>query len=94
MSMRAGLELSSDRIRAITTRGWRLTPVDTFEIKWNPDLPRDAVSLLMEHLGRVDEIAIAIGLGFTHVKEVALPRVPDEARRAMLTLEPDRFFPV
>ena len=94
MSKRVGLELTHDRIRAVTLGGWRSTPVETFELKWDPAVPRDAVALLREHLGRVTSISVAVGLGFTHVKHVALPPAPDEERRAMLTLEPDRFFAV
>lgn len=94
MSIRVGLELTPDRIRAVTVRGWRASPVDTFEIKWNPAVPRDAVAVLRQHLGRVTAIGVAVGLGFTHVKHVPLPPVPDEERRGILTLEPDRFFAI
>ena len=94
MSKRVGLELTHDRIRAVTLGGWRSSPVETFELKWDSTVPRDAVALLSEHLGRVTSISVAVGLGFTHVKHVALPPAPDEERRAMLTLEPDRFFAV
>ncbi|HEX2723636.1 MAG TPA: PilN domain-containing protein [Gemmatimonadaceae bacterium] len=83
-----------DRVRAITVRGWRASPVDTFEIRWDPAVPRDAVMLLRQHLGSVSAISVAVGLGFTHVKLVPLPPVSDEERRAMLTLEPDRFFAI
>lgn len=94
MSRRVGLEFAQDRIRAVTLAGWRASPVETFELKWDPAVPRDAVALLTQHLGRVSSISLAIGLGFTHVKNVPLPPAPDEERRAMLTLEPDRFFAV
>ncbi len=94
MSIRVGLELTPSRIRAVTVRAWRASPVDTFEIKWNPAVPRDAVTVLRQHLGRVSAVGVAVGLGFAHVKHVPLPPVPDEERRGILTLEPDRFFAI
>lgn len=94
MSTRVGLELTPTRIRAVTVRGLRGSPVDTFEIKWDPTVPRDAVKVLREYLGQVGAIGVAVGLGFAHVKHVPLPPVFEEQRRAILTLEPDRFFAI
>lgn len=92
MTARVGVELTEDRIRAVTVSRWSRKPEQTFEIRWDPRMPREAVDLLRNHLGGASGIGISIGLAYTHVKHVKLPPVASEERRGILTLEPDRFF--
>jgi hypothetical protein len=91
---RVGLELTNERIRAVTVGRFGRAPDQTFEIRWDTRAPGDAVALLRKQLGAVDSIALSIGLEFTHVKNVNLPPVSAEERRKILTLEPDRFFAI
>ncbi len=92
MSSIVGIDLSTDVVRAIAVGRWRQPR--TFEIAWDPSRPADAVSLLRAQFGPATRIAISVGLGFLHPKHVSLPPAPVAARRRMLALEPDRFFPV
>ena len=94
MTPRVGLELTHERIRAVTVRQWGSAAEQSFEIRWDPRAPHDAAALLRKQFGDVDSIALSIGLEFTHVKNVSLPPVSAEERRKILTLEPDRFFAV
>ena len=94
MTPRVGLELTHERIRAVTVGRWGSAAEQSFEIRWDPRAPRDAAALLRKQFGDVDSIALSIGLEFTHVKNVSLPPVSAEERRKILTLEPDRFFAI
>lgn len=94
MSRRVGLELTGDRIRAVTVSRWRGSPYESFEIRWDPRAPADAVGVLRKHLGEVTGIALSVGVEFLHVKHVKLPPVSATERRGILMLEPDRFFPI
>lgn len=94
MTKRVGLELCGDRIRAVTLSKWNGSPLESFEIRWDPALPDDAVSVLQRDLGKVSGIAIGIGLEFLQIKHVKLPPVSVSQKRRILMLEPDRFFPV
>lgn len=94
MSRRVGLELTGDRIRAVTVSRWRASPLESFEIRWDPRAPDDAVELLRKHLGAVSGIGLSVGVEFLHLKNVRLPPVSTPERRSILMLEPDRFFPI
>ncbi|HUQ48406.1 MAG TPA: PilN domain-containing protein [Gemmatimonadaceae bacterium] len=94
MTPRVGLELTHERVRALTVGRWGNAAEQSFEIRWDPRAPGDAAALLRKQLGNVDSIALSIGLEFTHVKNVSLPPVSAEERRKILTLEPDRFFAI
>lgn len=92
MTSRIGVELTEDRVLAVSVSRWSRKPEQTFEIRWDPRVPREAVALLRKHLGGASGIGVAIGLAYTHVKHVKLPPVGADERRGILTLEPDRFF--
>ena len=94
MTRRIGLELTDDRIRAVTVGQWNRAPHESFEIRWDPRAPRDAVAVLRKQLGEVSSVGLSIGLAFTHAKHVKLPPVSQAERRGILTLEPDRFFAI
>ena len=94
MTVQIGLELTEDRIRAVTVSRFTRSPRETFEIRWDPRAPRDAVLLLRQQLGQVAAIGLSIGLAFLHAKHIQLPPVSSEERRGILTLEPDRFFAI
>ena len=88
-----GVELSLDTVRAVSLESWRGTP-RTFECAWDPNRPADAVAQLRAHFGSANRVAISVALAFLHVKNVKLPPAPLLVRKRMLSLEPDRFFPV
>lgn len=92
MTPRVGVELTEDRLRAVTVSQWGRKPEKTFEIRWDPRAPAEAVTLLRNQLGDASGIGLSIGLAHTHVKHVKLPPVTTDERRGILTLEPDRFF--
>lgn len=94
MSRRVGLELTGDRIRAVTVSRWRASPLESFEIRWDPRAPGDAVEVLRKHLGSVSGIGLSVGVEFLHLKNVRLPPVSTPEKRSILMLEPDRFFPI
>lgn len=94
MSRRVGLELTGDRIRALTVSRWRASPLESFEIKWDPRAPDDAADVLRKHLGAVGGIALSVGVEFLHLKNVRLPPVSTPEKRSILMLEPDRFFAI
>ena len=94
MSDRVGIELSLDSVRAVAIDRWRKTPRAAIELPWTPVRPAETVAALRQALGPTSWIALSIGLGFLHIKQVKLPPAPVAERRRMLALEPDRFFPV
>lgn len=92
MSGRVGLELTPRTVRVV-----RLAPVTgrvtaSVEFPWDPARPGEAVSALRARLGRVDRIAIAVGLGFLEVAHADLPPLPGGERARIVELEPDRYF--
>ena len=94
MSDRLGLELTRTHVRAVSLAAWGNRPRATAEVEWDPEQPAAAIALLASRLGRVGRIALALGLDYLHVKHVELPPAPRRVRRRMVTVEPDRFFPV
>jgi hypothetical protein len=89
-----GVELSINVVRAVTLDAWRSAPRKTFEAEWDPSRPAEVVAVLQKQLGHTRQIALCVGLGFLHVKQVKLPPAPAAERRRILALEPDRFFAV
>jgi hypothetical protein len=94
MSATIGLELGAELIRAVRVEGWGRTRVRTFEQRWDPSQPVEAVAALRESLGKAGRIAVTVDLSFLFAKQVRLPAVPTSEKRRILTLEPERFFPV
>ena len=92
MSSVVGVELATDRVRAVVLARWRASPRATCEIEWDATDPAGLVTRLRARCGPASRIALSVGLGFLHVKHVRLPPASVEARRRMLALEPDRFF--
>jgi hypothetical protein len=89
----AGVELAAHAARVVAFDAWRSQP-RVLELDWDPARPEALVAQLRERLGPARRVALSIGLGFLHPKHVKLPPAPAVERRRMLTLEPDRFFPV
>lgn len=94
MSVRLGLELGPDVIRAVRVGRWGRNRLQTLEIHWNPDEPAEAVEALRESLGQIGRLSLAVDLSFLFAKQVRLPPLAPEEKRRILTLEPERFFPV
>jgi len=91
---RVGVELLSDRLRAVALGRFGAAPRATLEIAWDPDRPADAIASLSARFGRPRRLALAIGLGFLHVARVTLPPLRAADRRRALALDPSRHFPV
>jgi hypothetical protein len=89
-----GVELAPDRARVVALALARRAPGEFFDTDWDPEQPDDLVARLAQQLGPTRRIALSVGFGFLHIKQVKLPPVPASERRRMLALEPDRFFPV
>lgn len=94
MSATIGLEIGPELIRAVRLDGSGRTRVRTFEQHWDPAQPAEAVAALQESLGKVGRIAVTVDLSFLFAKQVRLPALPTSEKRRILTLEPERFFPV
>lgn len=92
MSPRLAVELTPTHLHAVLAAGWRDAPLRTTDIAWNSADVAPAIAALREWAGRVDSIAVAVGLGLLHVARADLPPAPDETREQMLALESERFF--
>ena len=93
MNTVVGVELCADVVRAVALNRWGKAR-QTASVAWDPARPDDAVAALRNQLGPARRVALSVGLGFLHVKQVKLPPVAAAERRRILSLEPDRFFPV
>lgn len=90
----AGLEISLYLVRAVTVSRFSRSPLRRFDLPWSAESIEDTVALLRENLGVVSSIGIALGFEFLHLKHLKLPPVDAAAKRQIVTLEPERFFPV
>jgi len=65
-----------------------------FELGWDPEEPGEAASAVRAQLGTAGAVAVAVDIGFTFVKRLKLPPLPLDEKRRILSLEPERYFPV
>ena len=89
-----GVALGPRLVRAVRVNGWVRRRIKAVELEWDPDNPVEAVAALRAQLGSAQRVALAIEPSFLFVKQVKLPPVPTEEKRRILSLEPERFFPV
>ena len=89
-----GVELTATGIRVVCLEGWRTRTVRTAAAEWNPADPAPGISALFTESGRGTRVAVAIDLSLLLVKRLKLPPVPASQKRRIVSLEPDRFFPV
>ena len=94
MSGRLGIELGPEMIRAVRLDRWGRNRAHPLELHWDPAEPAEAVAALRESFGPVDRLAVAVDLSFLFAKQVRLPPLAATEKRRILTLEPERFFPV
>jgi hypothetical protein len=94
VSARLGIEIGARTLRAVRLEGSLRPRVRLAEVAYDPDNPADAVAALREQLGRASRTALALDLPHLFAKHVKLPPVAAAEKRRMLTLEPERFFPV
>lgn len=94
MSDRIGVEITGNRLRAVTLAAWGDRPRAHAEVDWDPAHPAASVAALSGRVGRVGRIALAVGLDSLYVKHVDIPPATPRVRRQMVAVEPDRFFPV
>lgn len=94
MNGRVGIELSPGRLRAVRLDGWVRPRIRTVELDWTPDTLVEAVTALRSRLGSGARVALAVDIAFLYAKYVKLPPVPAPEKRRIVTLEPERFFPV
>jgi len=86
----AGIEIGADRLRLVVRSGRSASR--TYDVPFRLDAIDEAVAQLAALAGDVHAIGVAIGMAHLHVKQVTLPPVPHDARRQMLTVEPERWF--
>jgi len=89
-----GVELGRESVRAVVAGGLRPAANRTFEMRWDPERPAELVAALRGRFGMVRGVALSVSLAFLYPKHVRLPPAPAPAKRRILALEPDRFFPV
>jgi Tfp pilus assembly protein PilN len=94
VSVRIGVELGPELIRAVRLSGVRKARLRTCELQWDPADPSDAVTILRQTLGPAGRLAVAVDLSFLYAKQVRLPPLAAPEKRRILTMEPERFFPV
>lgn len=94
MSGTIGLELGPEIIHAVRIDRWGRAGAVTFEQRWDPGQPAPAFAALRESLGKVSRLAVTVDLSFLFAKVVRLPPLSAAEKRRILTLEPERFFPV
>src|SRR5919109_656113 len=94
MSARLGVEIGAHTLRAVKVEGSLRPRVRLAEVAYDPNNIIEAVAVLRDQLGRASRIAVAIDLAHLFAKHVKLPPVAAAEKRRMLTLEPERFFPV
>ena len=94
MSGRIGLELGATTVRAVRIDHRPRMRVRTAEAAFEGNDAASAIAIVREQLGAASSVAIAGGVAHLFAKEIALPPVAAGEKRRMLTLEPERFFPV
>jgi Tfp pilus assembly protein PilN len=93
MSAVLGLELGPELVRAVRLERWgRRRRI--LELHWDPNDPAEMVKALEESLGSASRLAVTVDLSFLFAKQVRLPPLSALEKRRILTLEPERFFPV
>jgi hypothetical protein len=95
MSGRIGVEIGQSTLRAVRVEGGPLRRrVRLAEVAYEADRIGDAVAALRERLGRASRVGVAVDLPLIFAKHIKLPPVPAEEKRRIVSLEPERFFPV
>jgi hypothetical protein len=94
MTNALGVQLGTDRARAVLLSGWPRQRATTVDLPFDPERPHEAVAALRALVGTPRSIAVAIDLHLLRTKRVALPALSAVERRNILRLEPDRFFAV
>ena len=94
MSVRVGVELGPDLIRAVGLGRWGRNRPHTVELHWDPAQPAEAAAALRESMGEIGSLSLAVDMSFLFAKQVRLPPLAAAEKRRILTLEPERFFPV
>ncbi|HEY0351420.1 MAG TPA: hypothetical protein VGC48_04815, partial [Gemmatimonadales bacterium] len=93
MSVRMGLELGPELVRAVRIDRWG-KGTQLLELHWNPDVPSEMVAAVRANLGVAGRLAVTLDLSFLFGKQVRLPPVSAAEKRRIVSLEPERFFPV
>jgi hypothetical protein len=94
VNSRLGIELGTRTVRGVRFQSWGRTPPRVVEVDWDPESPAEAVAALRQELGPARRIAVALDLPLLFAKRVKLPPLPPAEQRAILRLEPERFFAV
>ncbi len=63
-------------------------------MEWTEAAPDDTVAALRERFGTGARIAVAVDMSALLVKRIALPALPADQRRQMVSLDPERYFPI
>lgn len=92
MSLAAGVELTDTQVRVVLRDALRGTLRSSTELGWDPRHPHRTVDALKAQFPKPTYIGLAIGPAFLRTALVSLPPASADARRAMLAIEPDRYF--
>lgn len=91
---RLALTLTPSHAHAVVYSAWSDRPRETFSLGFDPASPEMLVAALHQRGLAPSELYVAIALPLLYLAKVTLPPAPNEAREAMVRLEPERFFPV
>ena len=91
---RIGIEIGPHRLRAVRIGAGRRERIDSMEVEWSSDAPAETVSALRDRFGPGALLSVAVDAAALLVKRVTLPPLPLEERRRILTLDPERYFPL
>jgi hypothetical protein len=87
----AGVEFAASALRAVVLR--RGAAPACVEVPIDADAWDAGIAAVQQQAGAVQRIHVAIGLAHLQVAPVTVPPAPAAQLRAMLQLEPDRWFP-
>ena len=82
------LLLDRDRVRALRPTGV------IAEIVWDSDAVQPALATLSEAAGVASAVVLVVGLGLLEIARPDLPPLDASMRRALLTRDADRYFPI
>lgn len=92
MSARLVVELAPGVLHVARVSPWRERVLEAFDIPWDPAAPAAGLAALATRVPTADGIWVAVHPELLLRAPVDLPPAPDEAREAILALEPDRYF--
>ena len=94
MRSRLGLEIGARSVRAVRLDGAVRRSMRALEVPWDGGQLDEPMRRIQAELGPARHVGVAIDLPHLLVKEIALPALPASGKVAVVSLEPERYFPV